>query len=85
MPNGGVKQISDYKLSRYACYLIVQNGDQNKEVIALGQTYILQQTAAKAELKTLQNFIMLDIKVCIIDKLQMIFLKEKNLGIEKTF
>ncbi|MEG2235670.1 MAG: hypothetical protein RR144_04440 [Clostridia bacterium] len=39
MPNGGVKQISDYKLSRYACYLIVQNGDQNKEVIALGQTY----------------------------------------------
>ena len=30
MPNGGVKQIADYELSRYACYLIVQNGDPRK-------------------------------------------------------
>lgn len=32
------RQIEDYKLSRYACYLIVQNADPSKEVIALGQT-----------------------------------------------
>ena len=36
--------IKDYKLSRYMCYLIVQNADPNKEVVALGQTYFAIQT-----------------------------------------
>lgn len=38
------RTILDYKLSRYACYLIVQNADPKKEVVALGQTYFAIQT-----------------------------------------
>lgn len=35
---GGMRTTDDYKLSRYACYLIVQNSDSRKEVVALGKT-----------------------------------------------
>ena len=38
------RKITEYQLSRYACYLIVQNADPSKEVVALGQTYFAIQT-----------------------------------------
>ena len=53
MPKGASKLINDYKLSRYACYLIAQNGDSRKEVIALAQTYFAVQTR-KQELTELE-------------------------------
>ena len=44
MPKNAIKKVLDYKLSRYACYLIVQNANPNKEVVARGQTYFAVQT-----------------------------------------
>ncbi len=42
--NNAIVKIEDFRLSRYACYLIVQNSDPRKEVVALGQTYFAIQT-----------------------------------------
>ncbi len=42
--SNAIKKTLDYNLTKYACYLIVQNGDSRKKVVALGQTYFAIQT-----------------------------------------
>lgn len=41
---GAQRTVEDYHLSRYACYLLVENADPDKSIVALGQTYFAIQT-----------------------------------------
>ncbi|MBO9613447.1 MAG: DNA damage-inducible protein D [Dyadobacter sp.] len=52
---GGKRTVEDAKLSRYACYLIVQNADPAKEVVALGQTYFAVQTRLQ-EIRQMEEY-----------------------------
>jgi len=52
---GAKRKIENVKLSRYACYLIVQNADPSKEIVAMGQTYFATQTRLQ-ELQQMQAY-----------------------------
>jgi len=57
--SGAERQMPSYRLSRYFCYLIVQNADSSKEIVALGQTYFAVQTRLQ-ELQELEEYNKLD-------------------------
>ena len=76
LAKGAIRKVLDYKLSRYACYLIVQNGDSRKEVIALGQTYFAIQTRRQELLDELSED---DKRIMIREKI-----KKGNLGLNKS-
>jgi len=56
---GAERPVINVKLSRYACYLIVQNADPSKEVVALGQTYFAVQTRLQ-EIRQMDEYNALD-------------------------
>ena len=87
MPKGAEKIVNDYKLTRYACYLIAQNGDSRKETIALAQTYFAIQTR-KQEL-TEQEYMNLSedekrlyTRRNVKDKNKYLFITAKNAGVK---
>ena len=51
--SGAERELDDIQLSSYACYLIVQNGDPRKKVIALGQSYFAIKTRQQ---ELIENF-----------------------------
>ncbi len=53
--SGAERELKDVRLSRYACYLIVQNADSTKEIVALGQTYFAVQTRLQ-EIQQMQAY-----------------------------
>ncbi len=53
--SGAEREMPSFKLSRYACYLIVQNADPAKEIVALGQTYFAIQTR-KQEIQQMEEY-----------------------------
>lgn len=53
--SGATHSYPSYKLSRYACYLVVQNADPSKEVVALGQTYFAVQTRLQ-EIRQMEEY-----------------------------
>ena len=80
LAKGAKRKIKDYKLSRYACYLIAQNADSRKEVVALAQTYFAIQTRKQELLEEdIDELIEIEKR-----KYQRNLTKKANLSLNKT-
>lgn len=86
--SGAKREMNSYALSRYACYLIVMNGDSRKKVIALGQTYFAIKTRQQ---ELIENFEQLDedrkrlaIRQEMIEHNKLLVEAAKNAGVETS-
>ena len=84
--SGAERELEDMELSRYACYLIVQNGDSRKKIIALGQSYFAVKTRQQ---ELIENFDELDedkkrlaIRYEMIEHNKMLVAAAKDAGVE---